>query len=424
MNKMRRIFVLTALVAVLLTVAMLAGCTQDTGVSHVHEIEKVSAKAATCLKDGNREYYLCVVCDETFADEGGVMPLSEEKYVIPAKGHNIAVHSEKESTCTTVGVKAYYECRNCHTLFHDADGMFMIMEAQTLPTLTHSIVKVEAKPAVGLTAGWLEHFTCIHCGALYKDANGLVATSMADIKLAPTLTDFEYKIAFTFGAIIDSNPYITTKYVDGANGLPATEFTIAAGATEGTQAYAWIHSQVSGAISNGNNLRIPTFSGKARELEMTFTNNGAESISFRYFAENNGDKGGIELTLAAGETKTVKFTVNPGSSIGCNYALKLLSGTTSEVKLVANGFFYCDGEIDDVTVYKNAAKTTFKVGDKFTTDGLALKAHGDKYDEVVIVNYLCDIEEGYVFTSDDIGTKTVTVAFGEYTVTYDIVVSK
>ena len=41
-----------------------------------------------------------------------------------------------------------------------------------------------------------------------------------------------------------------------------------------------------------------------------------------------------------------------------------------------------------------------------------------------IANYLTDVEEGYVFTADDIGTKTVTVAYGEYIVSYDITISQ
>ena len=423
MNNTKRIFVVATLVMMIIILASLVGCTSDQGVSHVHELEKVEAKAATCLKNGNREYYVCVVCDETFADANGVMPLAAEKYVIPKKGHKIAIHNEKSATCTTSGVKEYYECRNCHVLFNDADGMFMISEAPKLPTINHEIVKVEGKAAVGFVAGWVEHFKCIHCDALYKDANGLITTNMNELKIAPSIGNFEYKIAFTFGAIIDSNPYISTQYVEGVNGLPATEFTFAAGATSGTQAYAWIHSQVSGAMSNGCNLRIPTFSNQARELEMNFTNNGTEAISFRYFAENNGDKGGIELTVEPGETKTVKFTVNPGSSIGCNYALKLLGDLSSEVKLVVNGYFHCEGEVDSVSVYKNASKTSFKVGEKFSTAGLVLKANGDKYDEVVIVNYLTSIENGYVFTADDIGVHTVTVAYGEYTITYEVTVT-
>ena len=423
MNKTKRIFVATMLAIIAIMLAMLSGCAFNQTANHVHELEKVEAKAATCLKNGNREYYICVVCDETFADAEGVMPLKSEKYIIPKKGHKIAVHNEKCATCTVPGIKEYYECRNCHTLFNDADGMFMIAEAPELSTIRHEIVKVEGQAAVGFVAGWLEHFKCIHCNTLYKDATGLMVTNMNELKIAPAFGDFEYKIAFAPAANLENNGYITAKYVDGANGYVATEFTIAAGAPAGTETYAWINQVVSQTKGQGINLRIPTFSGKSRTLELNVTNNGSEAVTFEYFAENNGNKGGVTITIEAGESKTVEFTVNPGGSIGCNYVLKLLSNVSSETKLVINGFFHCEGEVDSVSVYKNASKTSFKVGDKFSADGLVLKAHGNSYDDVVIINYLTSIEDGYVFTADDIGTKTVTVAYGEYTVTYEITVT-
>lgn len=425
MNKTKRIFAMATLAMIIIILAMLSSCAPQQTVAHVHEVEKVEAKAATCLNDGNREYYVCVVCDETFADAECFMPLSSEKYLIPAKGHKIAVHSEKSSTCTSEGIKAYFECRNCHTLFNDADGMFTIAEPQTLPTISHEIVKVEGRPAVGFVAGWLEHYTCVHCNALYKDANGLVATNKTELKIAPVLTDFEYKIAFTPAAnLVDNGGKITAQYVKGNNGLPATEFTVSANAPAGTETYAWIHDTVSSTMGQGLNLRIPTFSGKERKLEMIVTNNGTEEISFRFYAESYGDKGGVDVTVAAGETKTVEFGVNPGTSIGCNYVLKLLSSPTTQTKLVINGFFHCEGEVDAISIYKNNAKKSFKVGDAFSTDGLVVKAEGNGYDETVISNYMTDIEEGYVFTAEDVGVHTVTVAYGEYTVSYEIEVSQ
>ena len=425
MNKTKRIFALATLVMIVFMLAMLSGCDQKQTVVHVHEIEKVEAKAATCSKDGNREYYVCVVCDETFADAEAVLPLASEKYLIPRKGHNIAVHGEKSSTCTSEGIKEYFECRNCHTLFHDADGMFMITEPQTLPTDSHNIVKVEGRPAIGFVAGWLEHYSCTKCNALYKDANGLVATNMSELKVAPELSDFVYKIAFTPAAnLVDNGGQISAQYVEGSNGLPATEFTVSTNAPVGTETYAWIHDTVSSTMAQGLNLRIPTFSGKERKLEMIVTNNGTEDISFRFYAESHGDKGGADVTVAAGETKTVEFGVNPGTSIGCNYVLKLLSSPTTETKLVINGYFHCEGEVEDISIYRSAAKLSFKVGDAFTTEGLVIKAEGNGYDETVISNYMTDLEQGYVFTAEDIGTKTVTVAYGEYTVSYEIEVSQ
>ena len=427
MNKTKSLFVAIAMVLVLVTVSLLAGCSDVASSSHEHDLSKVAPKAATCTKAGNREYYVCNDCDETFADKEGRMKLSAEKYVIPAKGHNVLKHGEKSATCSSTGVKEYFECRGCGTLFKDAAGVFQISEPTSIQMLSHLLSKVEAKPAVGFVAGWKEHYACANCDNIYNDALGFEQTSRDAIRIAPVLTDFEYKIAFTPAANLDSSKsganHISAAYTT-MDGMPATQFTFKPGATIGMEAYAWIHQTISSTMDNGQNLRIPSFSGVERKLELIVKNDGSQSISFRYYAENDGDKGGIELTIAAGETKTFKFSVNPGGSTGCNYGLKLLSNVSEETKVTMYGYFYCEDEVDSISFHKQPSKTTFKVGEKFSTDGLVVKAHGDKYDEVVIANYLTDVEEDYVFTADDVGKRTITVAYGEYTTTYEITISQ
>ena len=425
MKQTKRLIVVIAMALILVACALLTGCTgtADTTTSHDHQLVRVAPKAATCLDDGNREYYTCSGCDEIFADEDGTMKLSGDKHIISAKGHKIAKHSEKSATCYTTGVGEYYECRNCGVLFSDAEGKNVINAPETLATLKHSLTKIDEKQPSGFVAGWEEHYSCDNCGKLYKDASASVETTLEEIKIAPSVSNFDYKIAFTPAANLENNGYITAQYVEGANGYTATQFNIPAGTPNGTSTYAWINQVVTNCMGQGVNLRIPSFSGQERVLEMTFTNDGAESITFEYYAENNGHRGGVTVTLEAGETKTVTFSVNPGTSIGCNYVLVLKSTVSSATKLTMNGFFHCEGEVDSISLYKQASKTTFKVGDKFTTEGLVVKAHGNQYDDVVIANFLTSIEEGYTFTASDVGTKVVTVAYGEYTVTYEITVT-
>ena len=235
MNKTKRIFVAMAMVLITLMITMLAGCSGQ-GSSHVHDLTKVAPKAATCLESGNREYYVCSGCDGTFADGEGVMPLSAEKYVIPAKGHNVAKHGEKKATCSSEGTKEHYECRSCGTLFRDAEGMFQIDEPTKAPVLSHELTKVAAQAAVGFVPGWQEHYTCANCDSIYKDAFGLEETTREAIKIAPVLTDFEYKIAFTPAANIESingtggADYISASYTT-MDGMPATQFTFKANST-------------------------------------------------------------------------------------------------------------------------------------------------------------------------------------------------
>ena len=432
MNKTKRIFVALIMALVTMTSAMFAGCSVGTNEPkplHVHSLTNVTPMAATCLEDGNREYYTCSGCDGAFADAEGRVTLSTNQYVIPAKGHKILKHGEKKASCTSVGTKEHYECRNCGTLFRDANGMFEINEPGKTPVFSHSLTKVERKEAVGFMPGWEEHYACANCNTLYKDAAGQIETTLEEVKIAPTLTDFEYKIAFTPAANIESingtggAEYICAEYTTAENGLPATQYTLKAGAKANMEVEAWIHSVVSQTMANGQNLRIPTFNGVARKMEMIVKNDGAQDVSFRYYAENYGDKGGVDVTIAAGATETVTFEVKPGASIGCNYAFKLLSDVAEETKLTMYGYFYCEGEVDSISLYRDADKKNFKVGDSFTLDGMVVKAKGASYDEVVIANYMTDLEEGYVFTAEDIGTKTVTVAYGEYTTSYQITIT-
>ena len=239
---------------------------------------------------------------------------------------------------------------------------------------------------------------------------------------------FDYKIAFTPAINIESingtngEAYISAAYTTADDGMPATLYTIREGATDGMEVEAWIHNVVEETMANGQNLRIPTYNDTTRTLELIVTNGGTQEISFRYYAENVGDKGGVDITLLAGETKTVTFSVNPGSSIGCNYVFKLLSDVTEETNVTIHGYFHCKGDLESISAYQEAAKKVFKVGENFSSDGLVVKADGLNYDEVVIANYAVSLEEGYVFKTEDIGEKVITVSFGKYTFTYTVTV--
>ena len=430
MNKTKRVFVAAFMAVVCMMSAMFAGCSTSqptVGVNpkHAHPLVKVEGKGATCTEEGNVEHYVCYECDKFFADEEGRKELTASE-VVKVKSHQILKHNEKSATCMTAGNRAYWECRWCHALFADAEGKVEISAPATLPKADHVITKVDAKEPSGYIAGWVEHYTCTNCQTLYKDAAGLQETTIEEVTVFGQ--EFDYKIAFTPAANIESingnaTAYISAAYTTATDGMPATQYTFKAGATTGMEVEAWINSVVNQTMANGQNLRIPTFSGTARNLELIVTNDGGQSVSFRYYAENYGDKGGVDVTIAPGETKTVTFSVNPGSSIGCNYALKVLGNVNTETKITMHGYFACEGEVNGINIMKDASDKTFKVGESFSSDGLVVKANGTNYDEVIISNYMTNIAEGYVFTASDIGTKTVLVSFGELTTSYTVTVT-
>ena len=81
------------------------------------------------------------------------------------------------------------------------------------------------------------------------------------------------------------------------------------------------------------------------------------------------------------------------------------------------------GEVDNKDIFARGTAAT-SVEDIVSGIIENVKANGDKYDEVVIANYMTSIEEGYVFTAQDVGKQAIIVAYGEYTVTYEITVTE
>ena len=270
------------------------------------------------------------------------------------------------------------------------------------------------------------NFECDAVGKAWTEGMNSVTVSFAGKTAEVVINNpFQYKIAFTPAKNLESingtsgSDYISARYTQGLYGMTATQFSFSPGATAGMEVEAWINQEIQSTNDMGINLRIPTFSGSERYLELIVTNHGGEEISFYYYAENYGDRGGVNITVAPGETKTVDFKVNPGSSPGCNYAFKLLSDVSVETTLTMQGYFYCRDELEGIQIYKEPEKKSFAVGDLFDTEGLVVKALGENYGDVIIANFTTSLD-GYVFTKEDCGTKTVTVQFDRYTVTYEI----
>ncbi len=75
---------------------------QSDAESHVHEMEKIEAKAATCTEDGVKEHYKCTGCEKYFWDKEGTQPIEDvQETVIPA-AH---VDADEDGTCDVCGYK-------------------------------------------------------------------------------------------------------------------------------------------------------------------------------------------------------------------------------------------------------------------------------------------------------------------------------
>lgn len=79
-----------------------------------HSYQKVERKEATCLENGNIEYYTCSSCNKYF--DTNLTEITLEDTIILAKGHSPQIIPPQEATCTQHGLTQGSECKRCQTI--------------------------------------------------------------------------------------------------------------------------------------------------------------------------------------------------------------------------------------------------------------------------------------------------------------------
>lgn len=107
---------------------------------------------ATCISDGNMEYWYCDKCGEKFSNaEGTEVPFYVE---ISKYGHNMEWISWESPSCITAGHENYYHCKTCGKNYSDYQGKTELTEKDiVIPAYGHNLEYNEAKEA-----------TCVSCG--------------------------------------------------------------------------------------------------------------------------------------------------------------------------------------------------------------------------------------------------------------------
>ena len=157
-------------------------------------------------------------------------------------------------------------------------------------------------------------------------------------------------------------------------------------------------------------------------------------ITLTWQPEYYGDRDPITMDLIAGEAQGKSWIVTydsysssaPGPFSSGPYQ-EIVAGTNIAKGTVVylTGYFYPMDNVTGVSLKTAANITTFKVGDEFSAAGLSLKpiSSDSLYDNVAIYNVTTNLD-GYTFTADDIGTKVVTVQWGDYTYAYQITITE
>ena len=103
---------------------------------------KIGANAATCLEDGNKEYYFCSNCNKYYSNAEGTLETTVEDNVIEALNHDIVIDDAVAPTCTETGLTEGSHCTRCdHKVAQevvDSLGHDMVIDDAVAPTCTET----------------------------------------------------------------------------------------------------------------------------------------------------------------------------------------------------------------------------------------------------------------------------------------------
>ena len=116
-----------------------------------------SAIEPNCIKEGNKQYWTCSLCETHFLDAGAQNVTTPDEVTISKLGHSLTLVPAKDPTCTKDGHASYYACANCPKLFED--------ENATLPLAQPKVISAEGHE---FGADWqrdaTQHWHVCECG--------------------------------------------------------------------------------------------------------------------------------------------------------------------------------------------------------------------------------------------------------------------
>ena len=152
----------SVMVAIVLIASMsllaFAACVTDDECRH-SAMQCIDAVDATCIANGNIEYWYCPDCGKCFSDFAGENEIAFDATVIAATGEHDwgAWVTDSEWGCTTGGERIR-ECKNCGYI-----------NTEIIPAGEHELEYIQGIPATCTATGIKEHWHCDVCGNNYAD---------------------------------------------------------------------------------------------------------------------------------------------------------------------------------------------------------------------------------------------------------------
>lgn len=276
--------------------------------------------------------------------------------------HKLETIKGTPATCLQDGVKSHYKCEFCDQLFgYDRYGIYEIDAPEADTSGKHDLTYLPVQRGTSNSLSRVKFGS--YCKICHKDfeidaddylkfAPGTQVASSSGTKAQHILEDQTIGTTYTFKA-----------------GTPANEKTT-----------IWRDQDT--VISGTRDLyttNVPYVGGKITNLMLMFRNETEKDIRIKYCAEDNGARcyasslDGEIITIKANSLTAahlpVKFTA---TQPGCCHEIYLLDSPSIETKLTVWGA-YLPSTYESLSV--TSGKMTYKVGERFTVEGLVLTAN-------------------------------------------------
>ena len=426
-------------------------CFETEGEALGHTMTHQAAAKATCVKDGNLEYWYCSVCEKYFKNEAGTEEYGENGWVVASEGHQwdngtpktctvcfttscvesghtLTHQAAADATCVKDGNLEYWYCSGCGKYFKDEACEQEYADGEWITSVPHSATKTGAQDATCTQDGNLDYWYCDSCKKYYKDEactqeyveNGWIVSGghsavKTDAKSAtcaePGNLDYWYcsvcethfkdeacTETYAEGAWIVTVDHDLTK-TDGLEPTEAADGNIAYWTCTSCGKHFADESAEKELAENGWILYATPVTGKGNAGEGVCNEalTGAGAISSEADLLNmikaiSNDKDGIGLTGGYWYL-TQDITVSSWSQI------PYFNGT-----LDGNGFTisFADGlTVDNALIKKTGANAVIK---DLTISGLTMEASGEKMAAIINENngilYCVSVEDLAVTTSN------------------------
>ena len=333
--------------------------------------------------------------------------VSYEIEVLDHDHEPVEVEGKAMIQCQENGYETYYRCTvvGCNKLFSDMDCTDEIKAPVVIPAHTASATL----PG--------EEIVCAVCQKTY----GETLSKDGWVHFAPGVVYADYYEAIE--GTVNGADYINYELITLENGMAATKFTVAAGTPANASTAVWNDQNLT------QNIKVPVRKNGTKVV-MSITNHGTQNVTITIGAVNSAtDTGSGTVLVPAGKTAAVAFTITAGAATGNNVWFAVRDAVESETSFTVYGYFNVEDDVEGLEIKTAANKTSFKVGEAFSAEGLRLAISATtegstaNYSQTDIYSNFATDFDGKVFTAEDVGEHTVKVSFAGVTVEYTITVT-